>query len=725
MTPLQLPIRPGPARDAGRAIIRLAPEDLARGGLRPGDIVALTGARTTHVRLLPGRGADGSVAADSVTAENAGAHWGDMLSISAALLPEAAEAHLSVDHSIGVADLHPVLLDMPLTEGDRCLLPARVTDGLGSAQPVDARIVRLVPPGAGQVGPTTKLHLAPATPERPYYPGIAGLDAQIDAVHETIELPLERPDLFERLGLDAPRGVLFTGPPGSGKTLLARALADRTVSSFFHVAGPEIVSKHYGESERALRDVFDAAAQRAPAIIFIDEIDAIAPRREGLSGEKQVERRVVGQLLTLLDGLTQRDRVIIIAATNLPDALDPALRRPGRFDREIAFTPPDAEARRAILRLHLAQAPLAENVDLRSIARRCAGYLGADLAALTREAGLAALARCRAALRDGEDLVAESVFVTNADLETARARTRPSLLRADPSDTAPPSWSDIGGQEAAKAKLTEAVLWPLRHRDAHAELRLAPPRGILLTGAPGTGKTLLVRALATESGMNFIPVRTSNLLSQFLGEAERAIEAVFSRARLAAPALLFFDELDTLAPERGRADAATDRVVAQLLTEMDGLSENIDIVILAATNRPDRIDPALLRPGRFDIVIPVAAPDADGRAEVLEVHTRGRSLSEDVSLEALAAQAEGATPADLASLVTDAARRGLGRWRATGQTDTPEIAQQDLDGALAAHKARRAALKAANAAPSPALGTKATARATTVNAGIPSNGPRV
>ncbi len=696
---LTLPLAPGPSSDTGRGIVRLAPAEMVRLGLCPGETVALVGGRRTHARLLPAAGADGLIWAEAGVVANARARWGQPVRLARADLPVLSVARLACDGpSPDAARLVPALADLCLTEGDRVTLE-RAGRTLGIS------VLHLTPSPAGLVGGDTRIELAPSPADTRPYPGIAGLSEQIAAFHEMVELPLARPDLFDRLGLTPPRGVLFTGPPGSGKTLLAHAIAARTEAAFFHIAGPEIVSKHYGESERALRDVFAAATRKAPAIVFIDELDAIAPRREALSGEKQVERRVVGQLLTLLDGLAPRDQVVVVAATNLPNSLDPALRRPGRLEREIPFRPPDREARTEILSLHLSRAPLAAGVDLPVIAARCHGFVGADLAGLAREAGLAALARARDEAGGTQALHAEALEITQSDLETARRRIRPTTLRADGQDERPPRWSDIGGLQAAKTQLTEAVIWPMTQQVAVTGLGLAAPRGILLAGPPGTGKTLLVRALAAEAELNFLPMRPALLLSQFLGEAERALADAFTRARLAAPALLFFDEIDALAPQRGRADASVDRVVAELLTQMDGLETNDGVTVVAATNRPDALDPALTRPGRFDLVIPVGLPDASERRDVLAVHTRDRPLAPEIDLAQVARATEGASPADLAALVTEAARRALSRWASEPDTTKrppgPRIELPDIDAALDRSRARAHTLAGA-AALSPA-----------------------
>lgn len=673
---LRLPLGPAPSSDTGRGLVRIPPERMAALGLRPGDTVAVVGTRRTHARAMPNTAASDRAGADAVLAANAGASWGSAVTLTPAALDELACVTLDSPTPLppAVADM---LADLTVTEGDTLRL-----SGPSDGHTVVVR--ELAPAAAGRVGPRTEIRRA-RTPRAsaPGYDGVGGLAAQIAAVHEIVELPLLRPDLFERLGMDPPRGVLFTGPPGSGKTLLARAVARKSEATFLHLAGPEIVSKHYGESERALRELFETAARRAPAIIFLDEIDAIAPRRESLSGEKQVERRIVGQLLTLLDGLEPRDRVVVMAATNLPSALDPALRRPGRFDREIRFAPPDAAGRTEILSLHLSRAPLAPDADVAAIAERSHGYVGADLAALAREAGLSALSRAVAS-GDAASASVDAVRIEQSDLEAGLARTRPSALRDDTMTARPIGWGDIGGLDAAKAALIEAVIWPLTHAAAVRRLGLSPPRGILLAGPPGGGKTMLVRALAHESGANFLPARPERLLSQFLGEAERAISDLFLRARQAAPSLVFFDELDALAPRRG-GDATLGRLVAQLLSEMDGLEDNRAITVVAATNRAADIDPALTRPGRFDLVVAIGLPDSAEREEILAVHLRGRPLAEGVSLADLAAETEGMSGAGLASLVARAARTALARAISgePAHRDRVEIERPDFDRALA------------------------------------------
>ncbi|MDX8351421.1 AAA family ATPase [Cognatiyoonia sp. IB215182] len=647
--------------------------------VQPGDIVAVKGMRTTHVRARPLPAGNDWLEAGAELPRNIGCDWGDEVECLPAQLPVLQTVVVKIRNDVGCtsADLAECLYDLPLTEGDR------LTVKLPMGRVAQIEIAALDPAPAGLFRETTSLSLA-ENPEATHpYEDIGGLDEQIARVHEMVAVPLLRPELFDRLGVAAPRGVLFTGPPGSGKTLLARSIAAKTSAAFFQISGPEVVSKHYGESEAALRKVFQAAEKEAPAIVFIDEIDAIAPKREALSSEKQVERRVVAQLLTLMDGLAERGRVILMAATNLPDSLDPALRRPGRFDREIMFAPPSADQRQEILRIHLRTAPLAENVDLASIANESHGYVGADLAALAREASLAALDRAVREAGSEDRVKVDDLFITQADLTHGLKATSPSILRETIVESPTITFADVGGLETVKAALTEAVIWPQHHKATFAKLNLNPVSGVLMSGPPGSGKTLIARALATESGMNFIPVRPGRIMSQFLGDAERALADIFAKARQSAPCIVFFDELDALAPRRAGKDPVLDRVVAQLLTEMDGLSRNTDVVVLAATNRAAALDPALTRPGRFDSVIQIPLPDRTARLAILAVHTTDLPLSEQVDLDRIAAKTDGRSGATLAAL-TGAAGRSAMRKALHSESGDPVITQADFDEALAA-----------------------------------------
>ena len=675
MTAQRFPLRTG---QQGAGTVRLAVDRMADMGLVAGDIVRLTGTRQTHARVLPAaRGTDVLEAGD-MTFHNLAADTDQDIEVLPVSLPplKSAVIRTLAPYPGKPQDLQDSLSDLPLTLGDRFTLP------LPGNPRAEVEVMAIDPAPAGLFCDETTLSLVAHPSPASGYDGIGGLADQIARVHEMVAVPLLRPDLFDRLGVPAPRGVLFTGPPGSGKTLLARSIAARTSAAFFQISGPEIVSKHYGESEAALRNIFGAAAKDAPAIVFIDEIDAIAPRRDVLSGEKQVERRIVAQLLTLLDGLAERGRIIVMAATNLPDSLDPALRRPGRFDREINFGPPDATARLEILRIHLRDAPLAPDVDLDAIAQASHGYVGADLAALAREASLAALERTVSEAGGESAVRADALFLTQADLRHGLGATRPSNLRDTVVETPRIGFDDIGGMETAKAALREAVLWPIEQGPLFEALRIDTASGILLAGPPGSGKTLLARAIASESDMNFIPVRASRIMSQYLGDAERAIAELFVKARQSAPAILFFDELDALAPRRTGKDPVLDRIVAQLLTDMDGMTRNRNVVVLAATNRADAIDPALTRPGRFDTVIAIGLPDEAARHDILRVHCRNRPMAEDVDLAAWAAKLQGYSGADLATLVTAAARNALRRH--LGSNTAPlQIAARDFDHARA------------------------------------------
>ncbi|WP_370400184.1 AAA family ATPase [Sulfitobacter sp. JB4-11] len=682
---LTLPLAQSP--QSARALVKIPIDRMAEVGLTAGDCITLQAGRTTHARVMPAPRGGTGLEISSELARNAGGEFGTNAQVRrAALLPlNSVLVRITGAEVTNPEDLAEALHDLPLTQGDRLSIIAPM------GRQVTLEVVSLDPAPAGLFTLDTVLSLAATPPPAVGYDGVGGMEAEIARIHEMVAVPLLRPELFERLGVAAPRGVLFTGPPGSGKTLLARAIAARTSAAFYQINGPEIVSKHYGESEAALRAIFEAAAKDAPAIVFIDEIDAIAPARAGLSGEKQVERRVVAQLLTLMDGLAERGRIVVMAATNLPDSLDPALRRPGRFDREIGFAPPDARQRVAILRVHLRNAPLADDVALDRIAAETSGYVGADLAAVAREASLAALDRTVTAAGSEAEVDPENLFITQADLMQGLAVTSPSALRGTYVETPEVGFDDIGGMDAIKAALTEAVLWPLQHREACTALGLEPAAGVLMSGPPGSGKTLLARALATQSGMNFIPVRPATVLSQFLGDAERAIADIFAKARHAAPCLIFFDELDTLAPRRGKADAAQDRLVAQLLTELDGMVRNSDVVVLAATNRAAAIDPALTRPGRFDVVIPIPLPDRTTRRAILDVHCKSLPLSDDIDLDRMARDSEGASGADIAALVASAARHAL-RHAVDTQASETRIGKADFDAAnrlmASAEKAR-------------------------------------
>jgi transitional endoplasmic reticulum ATPase len=518
------------------------------------------------------------------------------------------------------------------------------------------------------------------------YEDIGGLGPEIKKIREMIELPMKHPELFERLGVEAPKGVLLHGPPGTGKTLLAKALASETNSHFQTLSGPEIMSKYYGESEQKLREIFKEAEEEAPSIIFIDEIDSIAPKREEVTGE--VERRIVAQLLAVMDGLESRGKVVVIGATNRPDALDQALRRPGRFDREIEIGVPNRESRLEILQIHARGMPLAEDVDLEKLADITHGFVGADIAALAREAGMRALRRIVPELDlDVESIPVEilnKIMVVNEDFVDALRELEPSAMREVLVESPNVHWDDIGGLKDVKQELMESVEWPLAYAKLFSHMAAIPPKGIMLYGPPGTGKTLMAKAVATESQANFISIKGPEFLSKWVGESERAVRDIFRKARQAAPTVLFFDEMDSIAPARGSGSSdshVTERMISQILSEMDGLESLHNVVVIAATNRPDIIDPALLRPGRFDRMIEIGMPDQEARLDILKIHTENRPIAEDVDLVSISKRTDGYSGADLAAVCNEAVMLAIREYVLAGKPqEDEEIAKYKIEG---------------------------------------------
>jgi len=550
--------------------------------------------------------------------------------------------------------------------------------------------------GRGRARPSAP----PGNPARSGWADIGGLDNEVRRIRELVELPLRQPRVFERLGIGAPRGVLLHGPPGTGKTLLARAVAHETRVAFLALSGPEVIHRFYGESEAKLREIFQRAKERAPSILFLDEIEAIAPKRESAHGE--VEKRVVAQLLALMDGLEARGQVIVIGATNLPGLLDPALRRPGRFDREIEIGIPDAAARRQILQIHTRAMPVATDVDLGRLAALTHGFAGADLAALCREAAMTTLreASLETDFAPGpasDDRLAR-LTITMPHFLAALGEMDPSSLREVVVEIPDVRWDDVGGLDAVKRELRQAAEWPLRHPELLRGLGARPAKGILLHGPPGTGKTMLARALASQAGVNFVSIKGPALLSKYLGESERSIREVFKKARLAAPCVLFFDEIDALAPTRGAHGDdghAGARITAQLLTEMDGVEDLKGVLVVAATNRKDRLDPALLRPGRFDLLLEVPEPDATARAHIFDLHLRDKPLARGVDPAELARRAAGLGGADIEMTCRRAAlfalRRFLDAAGPPGDRSAPAIDMADLLAAIEETQIARAA----------------------------------
>jgi len=661
-------------KDVNRGKVRIDIELLAQIGVSPGDVVEIEGTRKTAAIAWPlssedivSEGDRYIIRMDGITRKNAGVSIGDKVIVRKANWKFAAYVKLAPSNFTITIDpgfvsyVKKKLKDFPLVEGDTVLIPV-----LGQAIPFV--VVQVKPAGIVMVTDETALSISDKPVEQARYPrvtyeDIGGMKHIIEKVRELVELPLRHPELFRRLGIEPPKGILLYGPPGVGKTLLAKAVANETEAYFTSINGPEIMSKFYGESEQRLREIFEDAKKHAPAIIFIDEIDAIAPKRDEVIGE--VERRVVAQLLTLMDGLESRGNIIVIAATNRPNAVDPALRRPGRFDREIEIPLPDKQGRLEILQIHTRNMPLAKDVNLVKLAEMTHGYTGADLAALVREAAMNALRRYLPKIDLNQERIPPEILdemvVTFDDFMKAFKEIVPSGLREIYVEVPEVRWTDIGGLEDVKEELREIVEYPLKYRDAYEALDIEVPKGVLLFGPPGTGKTLLAKAVATESGANFIAVRGPEVLSKWVGESEKAIREIFRKARQAAPTVVFFDEIDAIAPARGMGidTGVTERIVNQLLAEMDGIEKLENVVIIAATNRPDILDPALLRPGRFDRLIYVPPPDKQARLEILKVHTRKVALDEDVSLEELAERTEGYTGADLAALVREATLRAL------------------------------------------------------------------
>jgi len=696
---VSLTVKGAEKRDAGRGVARL-PESARRAlGVLSGDTVVIDGDRPTVSKVWPASGGDGVVRIDADTRANAGVNIGETVTVRPVSVAEANRVVVELPVSVDDELLDAVatdLRDRPVQAGEQVRLErpgvrATVVETTpdGTVRVTDRTNVRVreAPDRGADVDRTptsddaggTDGELAP-TPEptsEATYEDIGGLDSELEQVREMIELPLSEPGLFRKLGIDPPSGVLLYGPPGTGKTLIAKAVANEVDAHFEVIDGPEIVSKYKGESEEKLRETFERAVENAPAVVFIDEIDSIAGTRDE---DADMENRVVAQLLTLMDGLDSRGQVIVIGATNRVDVIDPALRRGGRFDREIQIGAPDETGRREILDVHARGMPLADDVDLDYLASRTHGFVGADIHSLVTEAAMRAL-------RDREER--EELCVTASDFEAALAAVDPSAMREYVAETPHATFEDVGGLTDAKQILTEAVEWPLSYGALFEATNTDPPSGVLLYGPPGTGKTLLARALAGESDVNFVSVAGPELIDKYVGESEKAVREVFDRARQAAPSIIFFDEIDAVAGVRGDSSEAAERVVSQLLTELDGLTDNPNVVVIAATNRRESLDPALLRPGRLETHVEVPDPDEAARREILAVHARGKPLTGDVDLDSLAADTAGFSGAQLEALLREASMRAirelatdLGPEEATERADEIEIRSDHVEAAL-------------------------------------------
>ncbi|AFZ71117.1 AAA family ATPase, CDC48 subfamily [Caldisphaera lagunensis DSM 15908] len=657
-------------RDTGKRRVRIDVDIMKQLNVEPGDIVEIEGKKKTVAVVWPALPEDQGldiIRMDGILRKNADINIGDKVIVRKVLPKQAIKVKLAPTvHSISVDEgfkkyVKKKLVGTPIVEGDVIVVPV-----IGQA--VQLTVIDTRPRGPVIIGEKTSVDvlekpMAQINVPKVTYEDIGGLRDIISRIRELVELPLRHPELFARLGIEPPKGVLLFGPPGTGKTLLAKAVATESDAYFVAINGPEIMSKFYGESEQRLREIFDEAKKNAPAIIFIDEIDAIAPKRDEVVGE--VERRVVAQLLALMDGLENRGQVIVIGATNRINAVDPALRRPGRFDREIEVPLPDKQGRLEILQIHTRHMPLDGDVDTERLAEITKGYTGADLAALVKEAAMHALRRYLPEIDIEQEKipveVLEKMVVTMDDFIAAYKEITPSGLREIQVEIPEVHWEDIGGLESLKQELREVVEWPLKYPNSFKRIGVQPPKGVLLFGPPGTGKTLLAKAVATESGANFITIRGPEVLSKWVGESERAIREIFKKARQYAPVVVFFDEIDAIAALRGIDEGTRvgERIVSQLLTEIDGITDLQNVVVIAATNRPEMVDPALIRPGRLEKLVYVPPPDEKGRVEILQIHTRNVPLADDVDLIEIAKRTNGYTGADLAALVREAAMQAL------------------------------------------------------------------
>jgi len=677
-------------RDVGRSIARMDSDTMKTLGVTVGDVVEIVGKKSTAAKAWPAYPEDQGLSLlriDGFIRKNCNVSINEFVGVKKAEAEYAASVKLApVDIRISVDNdfirfVKDRLIDRPATRGDTLLIMM-----LGHSVPF--MVVNTRPAGIVKISPTSEIQILSEPvpememPSRTTYEDIGGLNEEIRRIREMVELPLRHPEIFQRLGIDPPKGVLLHGPPGCGKTLLARAVANESDANFYAINGPEIMSKFYGESEGRLRKMFEDAEKNAPSILFIDEIDAIAPKRSEVTGE--VERRVVAQLLASMDGLKSRGHVIVIGATNRPDAIDEALRRPGRFDREIEIAIPGREGRLEILQIHTRGMPLADDVNLQKVSEFTHGYTGADLEALSREAAMKALRRYLPKIDLEQKRIPHEVLdqmvVTTDDVMGAFREVTPTAMREVYVETPNVHWDEVGGLDEVKQALREAVEWPIKNPERFTRLGIQPPKGILLQGPPGCGKTLLARAVATESEANFIAIRGPEIFSKWVGESEKAIRETFRKARLAAPSIIFFDEFDAIVPARGGGgdSRVTERVISQLLTEIDGLLSLQNIVVIAATNRPDIIDLAVLRPGRFDRRVYVPPPDAEARLKILQIKTKEMPL-EKVKIEELAKKMQGYSGADIDAICREAAINALRRDNDATKVTLPDFEKVMVD----------------------------------------------
>ncbi len=678
-------------RHVGKGIAVIDPKIVKENNWHTGQIVELLANKKSHVKIWPGSAQDygsGIIRIDGLTRHNIGAGIGEKVSVKIVNVVEAEQIVLSPIEKMVVEGLQEYMSTLyeghVFTTGDTIMVNTHLG---GKTQLI---VTSTTPAKPVIVGPKTTFKLGDITKAvdnsipRITYDDLGGLKKEVQKIREMVELPMRHPELFDKLGIEAPKGVLLYGPPGTGKTLIAKAVAGETNAHFTAISGPEIMGKYYGESEERLRSIFKQAEENTPSIIFIDEIDSIAPKRDEITGE--VEKRIVSQLLTLMDGMKTRGKVIVIAATNRPDSIDPALRRPGRFDREIEIGIPDEDGRLEILNIHTRGMPLDEKVNLKQIAKVTHGFVGADLESLAKEAAISSLRKILPEIDLNQDKISAEILqrikITDDDFKDALKEVRPSALREVLVQIPNVSWEDVGGLESLKEELREAIEWPLRHKEAFEYVDVSAPKGILLHGSPGTGKTLIAKAVAKMTESNFISIKGPELLSKWVGESEKGVREVFRKARQAAPCIIFFDEVDALVPRRGGGDSShvIESVVSQILTEIDGLEELNNVLVIGATNRLDMVDPALLRPGRFDRIIEVPKPDANGRKHIFEIHTKKKPLDSDVDIPRLVQITEGFTGAEITAVCDRAAIAALKRHVA-GQVQSLKdikITQKDL-----------------------------------------------
>lgn len=661
----------------GRGVALVDPKVMEELNLSTGDVIEIRGKKKSYVLLWSSQPVDygtGLIRVDGYTRNNIGVGIDDRVTIQKVSdVKKAEQVILSPTEELNIVGLEehlPRLLEgRVIAKGDMIplnIMGRKIGFVITSTSPSSDVVASLVDSNITEfiIGSVPKATARRGAVPRITYEDIGGLKNEVQKVREMIELPLRHPEIFERIGIEAPKGILLYGPPGTGKTLLAKAVASETYANFYSIGGPEIMSKFYGESEERLRETFKQAQESFPSIIFIDEIDSIAPKREEVSGD--VEKRVVSQLLSLMDGIEARGKLVVIGATNRPNALDPALRRPGRFDREIEIGIPDEEGRFDILQIHTRGMPLTEDVNLESIAKVTHGFVGADLEALSKEAAMRSLRRVLPEINMEQSKIPVEVLnkikITNEDFQNSLKDVQPSAMREVQIQKPNVNWNDVGGLTEVKEELAEAIEWPLRHADLFGQADVKPPKGLLLYGPPGTGKTMIAKAVATNSEANFISVKGPELLSKWVGESEKGVREIFRKARQAAPCIVFFDELDAVAPRRGRSEGnahVTERVISQMLTEMDGLEDLKGVVVIGATSRPDIIDEALLRPGRFDRILQIPIPDREARKEILKIHTKKKPLDSTVNIDKLVELTEGYTGADIAAIVNAAAMSAI------------------------------------------------------------------